>query len=237
MAKIFITGDTHGLNDAEKLVTCSAKNNLTYEDYVIICGDCEVLWDKKLTKEFVSFYENLHTNVLFIDGNHENYDMLNALPITEWNGGKVHKVTEHVIHLMRGQVFILDDKKFLCLGGADSHDRSSRIEHISWWRQEAITSADVAEAKRNLAHFGNVVDYVIAHTPTYDFQNKIIDELTQCGEAVPFYLRNKLTRTPSANSLEEIAGIVKYTAWFSGHLHIDTKIGKYYSLYNRIVKV
>lgn len=237
MSKIFITGDTHGINDAGKLVTCSVKNNLTYDDYIIVCGDCGVLWNKKLTKEFVDFYKSLHTNILFVDGNHENYDMLNALPVTEWNGGKVHKVSEHIIHLMRGQIFILDGKKFLCLGGADSHDKLSRIEHLSWWKQERITSTDIAEAKRNLSRYENAVDYVITHTPPYDFQNKIITELTQCGEDIPFYLRDKLAHTSSADRLEEISSLVKYTAWFSGHLHMDTKIGNYYSLYNRIVKI
>ena len=42
---------------------------------------------------------------LFVDGNHENFALLNALPEKHWNGGRVHEVREHVLYLMRGQVF------------------------------------------------------------------------------------------------------------------------------------
>ena len=40
----------------------------------------------------------------------------------EWHGGHVHKIREHVIHLMRGEMFDLDGKKIFAFGGARSHD-------------------------------------------------------------------------------------------------------------------
>ena len=48
--------------------------------------------------------------------------MLSAYPITEWNGGKVHKIADNIIHLMRGQVFDIDGIRFFTMGGASSHD-------------------------------------------------------------------------------------------------------------------
>lgn len=43
------------------------------------------------------------------------YDILDSYPVEEWHGGKVHFIKPSVIHLMRGQVFDIDDLKFLLL--------------------------------------------------------------------------------------------------------------------------
>ena len=49
------------------------------------------------------------------DGNHENFDRLYAYPVEMWHGGKVHKIRPSVIHLMRGQIFELEEKRYLLL--------------------------------------------------------------------------------------------------------------------------
>ena len=40
---IFITGDTHGDVDYKKLLILKEKN-LSYDDYLIICGDAAICW-------------------------------------------------------------------------------------------------------------------------------------------------------------------------------------------------
>ena len=40
---IYITGDTHGDVDFGKLLILKEKN-LSYEDYLIICGDAAICW-------------------------------------------------------------------------------------------------------------------------------------------------------------------------------------------------
>ena len=60
---------------------------------------------------------------MFVDGNHENYTRLyNDYPVEEWNGGKVHRIRDSVIHLMRGEIYDIDNKKIFVFGGAFSHD-------------------------------------------------------------------------------------------------------------------
>ena len=68
--------------------------------------------------------------------------MLNNYPIEIWNGGKVHKIRKNIYHLMRGQVFILEGKKFFTFGGATSVDKANRTEFISWWKEEMPTGAE-----------------------------------------------------------------------------------------------
>lgn len=45
---IYVTGDTHGCLDVKKLSIKNFKEqkSLTKEDYVIICGDFGLTWDK-----------------------------------------------------------------------------------------------------------------------------------------------------------------------------------------------
>ncbi len=47
-----------------------------------------------------------------IDGSHENFDMLDTLPTEKWNGGKIHRIHPSFLHLMRGQAYELDDRKY-----------------------------------------------------------------------------------------------------------------------------
>ena len=96
------------------------------DDYVIICGDFGGVWDanteSKHEKYWLDWLEEHSFTILFVDGNHENFDRLKEYPVKEWNGGKVHELRPHVLHLMRGQVFIIDGKKVFTFGGASSHD-------------------------------------------------------------------------------------------------------------------
>ena len=128
---IYITGDCHA--DFRRFDTdiFPEQNDMTKDDYVIICGDFGGIWDKdkesSREKWWLDWLEAKPYTTLFVDGNHENFDRLYEYPIEEWHGGKVHKIRESVIHLMRGQVFEIDGKKIFTFGGARSHDISSEI--------------------------------------------------------------------------------------------------------------
>ena len=84
-------------------------------------------------------FSDLPVTVLFVDGNHENFDLLNAYPVEMWKGGKVHNIKPDIIHLMRGQVFEIEGKTIFTFGGAASIDRDWRIEGESWRAQELPT--------------------------------------------------------------------------------------------------
>lgn len=237
MNEIFICGDTHGMLDTKKLDRLKEKINLDYGDYLVICGDSGIVWDKVTVQPHISYFESMNCNVLFVDGNHENFDMLKTYPIQSFSGGKVHKISDCIYHLMRGQVFEILGKTFLCIGGADSSDKECRQSHISWWQDEQITSEDMEQAKQNLEKVNNTVDYVVTHTPSTKTLNELVKILTQCGEVIPYYLRHKVIPTNSSDLLDYVAKNVKYKRWFCGHLHIDEKIGKTNILYEDIIKI
>lgn len=235
--RVFVTGDTHGLIDTYKILKFTEHTQLDYDDYIIICGDCGVVWSKDTVKEMIDYYEHLGPTILFVDGNHENFDLLKKYKTTTWNGGKVHKISEHIFHLMRGQVFEILGNKFLTMGGASSTDKEIRTEHKSWWQDEEISLEDLVEAIDNLQKCGNRVDYVISHTQNKSTIDELVEVLTACGESVPNFLQKKLQIVNSHIILEELRQKITYKQWFSGHLHINENLKDHTILYDEILQL
>lgn len=224
---IFVTGDTHGRTDFAKLLWFVREYpNLTKNDYMIIAGDFGAVWDKATLEEDLKPYGDLPFTVLFVDGNHENFDLLNAYPIEMWNGGKVHKIKPDIIHLMRGQVFEIEGRTFFTFGGATSIDKDIRLAFgYGLWEQEQPTFAELDEGIANLKRYNNKVDYIITHA---------------CGERALMYqpLRTRASRMqtyPENQLLSNFEDIVEYTHWYFGHYHLDGDLNdKITVLYQRI---
>jgi len=99
----------------------------TSDDYLIVCGDFGYIFrGKDYEISFLNDLENLDATILFIDGNHENFDLLYSYPVETWNSGKIHRIRKNVIHLMRGQVFSIDGYTFFTMGGGYSLDKYIR---------------------------------------------------------------------------------------------------------------
>ncbi|HDK7179278.1 TPA: metallophosphoesterase [Clostridium botulinum] len=228
---IYITGDTHFPNDIEKLneLNFPECKNLTKDDYVIICGDFGGVWDNgKKELYWREWLNNKTWTTLFVDGNHENFDLLNSYKVEEWHGSKVHKINDSIYHLMRGQVFNINGLKFFTMGGASSTDKENRIKNISWWEEEIPNQIEMAEGLDNLEKHNNEVDYILTHTcssSTLKDITKIFGFQPKPEEAVNKYL-------------EIIEEKVKFKKWYFGHFHEDIKIDeKHTLLFEKIIKI
>lgn len=240
---IYITGDCHG--DYRKF---SKRQRMKYhfdlgeDDYVIVCGDMGLIWDKKdKTLDYnIDWFSRLPFTILFVDGNHEGFTLLNEYPAEEWNGGKVHHIVkDKVIHLMRGQVFDIEDKKIFTFGGASSHDIQGgildktspdyeklkkkaldmglpyRILNESWWPEELPTEKEMQEGRNNLEKTGWKVDYVISHCCASSIQEKVNT----------FFHRSKKTDVLT-DYFDEIEKKLKYRKWYFGHYHLNREVDK-----------
>ena len=139
MNRIFITGDIHLNVDIKKLgfKNWPASRELDKEDTLIICGDAGFTWnDSNEVKYWCDWLEDRPYTVISVLGNHENYDLLRAIPITNWHGAKVHRVRPHVMYIENGEIFTINNQTFFCMGGATSVDKAYRKEGKSWWPQE-----------------------------------------------------------------------------------------------------
>lgn len=223
--KIFITGDCHATIDFHKLNSDNFPEGKTLDkdDYVIVCGDMGVVWDGSGEDKWLQkWYANKPWTTLFIDGNHENHQMLAAFPVEEWHGGKVHRINDSLIHLMRGQIFDICGKKIFTMGGAVSSDKAWRKEGISWWPEELPSAAEIDSAIDILNISGNKVNIVLSHCAPTDWITQI------CS----WYSRDNLT-----NFLNYILHNVEYDDWYFGHYHVDREYGKLHALYNNIIKI
>ena len=77
----YVTGDTHIPCDISKLNTENFpdQKHLSKSDYVILCGDFGAVWEEGNRSDawWLKWLEAKKFTTLFVDGNHENFDMLN----------------------------------------------------------------------------------------------------------------------------------------------------------------
>ena len=211
---IFITGDTHGDIDYKKLLILKEKN-LSCDDYLIICGDAGICWSPFDFARFLRLYNDIGCTIIFVDGNHENFDMLNMCDLVEYKGALMHQIDEHIFHVLRGEIMTLESKTFFCLGGAVSIDKMYRTPRLSWWPEEEITYHDIDNALANLAKVDNKVDYVVTH----------------CCDTKTVLKTFGFRRDACTDQLMFIDKVVDYKHWFFGHYHFDRKINEKKNLF------
>ena len=250
---IYITGDTHGMQDWEKLNTTNFPNQLYMpletdkyhgNDYLIILGDFGGIWgDEGHDRHVIKTYNQRRFMTLFIDGNHENHDLLDQYPVEEWNGGKVHCISDKVVHLMRGQVYTIEGIKIFTMGGAESTDKKYRKEGTSWWAREMPSDEEYEEALRNLEKHNFEVDIVLTHCAPEGYIGKnmrpvynsdMIRMLAYSMAGVCDRSGNRLTKF--FDELITVRGL-KFKHWYFGHYHRNMDWDRFSLVFNKIISL
>lgn len=239
---IYITGDTHSNFSKFEEDKFPIQAEMTKDDYIIICGDFGGVWtfeeESSREKYWLDWLNERNFTTLFVDGNHENYTRLyNDYSIEEWHGGKVHKIRDSVLHLMRGEIFDIDNKKIFAFGGAKSHDIQDgilnldeeekiynyrkrgayfRIRDFSWWDLELPTEEEMQNGMKNLEKVNYKVDYIVSHCCPTNIQS-----LLGGGN----YKKDYLT-----DYLQEISGRCEFKKWFFGHYHDNRQVNSQFTL-------
>ena len=208
IAMIYVTGDVHGSIDFEKLYSL-LDYDVTYDDTLVILGDAGICWSEHNDPIVKELYSKIPITVIFVDGNHENFDILNSYPIVNYNGAKMHQISKHIYHVLRGEIMELEGYSFLCIGGACSTDKMLRKEGVSWWKDEEITQKDVDNALKNLKKHDFKVDCIFSHC----IDSFTLDKFTSYKSDV------------STDMLNFVDEQVSYRYWFFGHYHDDRLIG------------
>ena len=227
---IYVTGDTHGHIDMNKLSAARwpEGKTLTENDVVIICGDFGLLWDApdKISgteRAWTKWLNSKPWTTLFVDGNHENFHRIYDCPVVEKYGGKVHKVSDKIFHLMRGEYYNIQSKTFWVFGGATSVDKWARVENISWWAEEMPTYEEMNHGIDVLMEHNMTVDYILTHCAPRKVQTQI----------APYYESDQLNAF-----FNVIYADAKFKHWYCGHYHTDeTFNGNFTVLYKSIQKI
>lgn len=227
---IYVTGDCHGGFQRFTTQNFPQLKGMGRDDYVIICGDHGGVWaGEQADGRKLGWLEDKPFTTLFVDGNHENFDLLSAYP----EKGRVHEVRPHVLHLMRGQVFDIGGLTWFTMGGAASHDIEDgildpaapdferrywalrrmnarfRVLGHSWWPEEMPSETEYAEAKANLERAGWCVDCVLTHCAPASIALRVNRH----------YQPDKLT-----DFLEMVRQRCRFSQWFCGHYHTNLVI-------------
>ena len=110
--RLLITGDLHGDTAALTMIA----RQLREGDALFVAGDFGfVFWDNKDEHVFLDdvdrFLQKINGYVIFADGNHENHRALNKFPVEQWNNARVHMIRSRIIHVLRGEVLCLKNKR------------------------------------------------------------------------------------------------------------------------------
>lgn len=245
MSKVYVTGDIHGEIDINRISynNWEESKNLTQNDYLIICGDFGFpffptdISDEPLTnklcrssrnsyKHWIKWLATRPYNILWCDGNHDNHVFWYNQEVTKWNGGNVHIHPDapNVIHLMRGEYYIINNTSFWVMGGASSIDKAYRTRNISWWEEELPSNKEYNNAIENLAKYNNKVNYIITHC---------------CSEQIMHNFINYYFKTDELNKFfNNIDKCVEFDHWYFGHYHKDINMDiKHTCVYNKIIQI
>jgi len=243
MSRIFVTGDTHGgsVGDLNKLNSKKFPigKTLTKNEYVIVAGDFGCVWSAEGSKghKHDLYTQNwLHEKpwtTLFIDGNHENHDMLAKLEEVKMFGDVVGKVNDSIYHLKRGRVYNINGKSIFTMGGAESLDKENRTLGISYWKEEVPSYKEMDLALENLGLANWKVDYVITHNCPNRVGMRFITEHNAQG------LYNTKISDPTATFLDHlyIDRDLQYKKWFYGHWHKDWQYDDFRLVYQNVVEL
>lgn len=214
---IYLTGDTHG----DQILWDACINSFLQEgDTIIVLGDFGFgfftgrYWSEEM---FYDYLEEQKYTVLFIDGNHENFDKLASCPTELWNGGRVRYIRRNVIHLMRGEIYTIEGKTVFCFGGGYSLDRDFRIPGKTWWPQEMPNEEEYKNATGNLEKNDFRIDYVLTHTAPAD----TVEYMSGLNLGIK---DNVAEEAPLTGYLQWIAEKTEYDKWYFGHFHVDAEL-------------
>jgi len=245
---IYLTGDTHGDFHRFSTKRFPEQKQMTRNDHVIILGDFGGLFNGTAEEEYwLNWLSKKNFTLLFLDGNHENFDLLEQYPLIQFHGGLTHQIRENIYHLCRGQVFHLEDKDFFVMGGAESHDSiilhkdkpisnrlrrllrmcdfPMRVEGINWWPQEL---PDLNEQQRSLWKLEKRKE---------DFPLYI---LSHCG---PTHIQRWYFPSYPDNSFTDFLMSLRFdypdAQWFCGHYHVNQCLDeeRIQILYDKIIPI
>jgi DNA repair exonuclease SbcCD nuclease subunit len=225
----FITGDTH--RNFEHIEYFCKKFNTSKSDRIIVLGDAglnyfrnnsDVNLKKKVSALPISFF--------FIRGNHEMRPQdIWRYELSDYAGSLAYidKEFPDSAFAVDGQVYKIDNKKVLTIGGAYSIDKQYRLSRgFEWFENEQLSEDEMADILNK--YRGSKVDCILSHTAP--------------DSEIPYHLLpSSLGKTPNIDNtmemwLDKIKENVEYKKWYCGHFHISYGDDRFRFMYNDILE-
>ncbi|MBQ9142574.1 MAG: metallophosphoesterase [Lachnospiraceae bacterium] len=215
----YITGDTHG--SFYRVEQFCEEYETTTEDVLIILGDAGINFslndrDTRLKRELAE----LPITLLCIHGNHEERPyMIDTYKEKEWNGGIIYWEEDYpnLLFAKDGEIYDLDGRKCIAIGGAYSIDKYYRLRVGAPWFDTEQPSEEIKDyVEAQLERVNWQVDCVFSHTvplpyePTWAF--------------IPGINQDAVDKS-TENWLAWIEENLSYENWYAGHYHVESQEG------------
>ena len=219
---IYVTGDIHG--DLTRFKSSNV-HKLKKSDIIVVCGDFGFIWDdSKSEKDNINWLSKRKYEILFVEGAHENFELLNRYPVVERYGGNVRKIAENIYQLIRGEIYNIENKYIFAFGGGD--DEEMEFDDITECDEftRLPTEEECERARNNLKKYQNNVDYVITYDIGFKFRSMLKME-SNCFNNLHAFLN-------------EVATECRFKKWYFGCFHIDKAFtSAYYGAYKNIYEL
>ena len=228
---IYLTGDTHG--DFAQAVQFCLEQNTTKDDILVIMGDAGINFTATERDARVkAVLQEVPVTFFCIHGNHEmrpfTIDTYHEAP---WHGGTVYVEDAYpsLIFAKDGEIYDLDGKKTIVLGGAFSVDKFYRLKMgYPWFADEQPSDEIKAFAEEQLEKAGWEVDTVFSHTTPLKYVPREMFLQT---------IDQRLVDDSTEEWLDTIEDRLTYRKWYAGHFHCEKTIDKFRILFHDFIEM
>ena len=199
---IYVTGDIHG--DYEAFAE-RGLSRLKSGDKLIICGDFGFVWDgSKEERKRLEKLSKKKYDILFVDGAHENFELLGEYKEVDLYLGKGCKLARNIYRLKRGEIYKIDGKTVFALGGGLPPFADNDAEAASM-----PTDGELKAAVDNIQGLHRRVDLIITHEAPASVK-RLIDRDAVVNDLNIF--------------LDTVMKNTAYGHWYFGSLHQDRPV-------------
>lgn len=204
-SRVMFCGDVHGsVRHFEFLVGEAVKRDVSL---LVACGDFGFWPHMRFGVEFLERVDGLceraGVDVLWVDGNHENHDVLDELR-GEFGDDAPVATSVRSWWLPRGCVTTVGELSVMGYGGAWSVDWRHRVKGVTWWEQELIDAdhVDALPCDRD-------VDVLVTHETPLSADRGMLSYKDDYWDSVQ-----------QRRLMTDVVASVKPRAVFSGHHHV-----------------
>jgi len=220
-----ITGDKHG--DFRRIDALCSLASTTKDDLLIILGDAGInYFGGKRETQFKQTLARLPIAMLCIHGNHERRpESLGFYQEVKWRGGVVYMQLEfpNLMFAKDGEIYDINGKKCIVIGGAYSVDKAYRIaKNIGWWADEQPSDVIKRRVEKRFDQENWHVDVVLSHTSPLKYEPR---------EMFLDFIDDSKVDKSTEIWLDAIEDRLNYEQWFCGHYHTNKTIDRLRFLY------
>ena len=199
---------------------------------MIILGDAGINYNGwVLDREKKELLKTLPITLFCIHGNHEQRpDTIDSYAEKRWHGGIVYWEEDYpnLLFAKDGEIFDLDGKQTIVIGGAYSIDKMIRVIYgYGWWADEQPSDEIKRYVEEQLEKRNWKIDVILSHTVPLKYEPR---EMFMTG------VDQSSVDKSTEEWLDWIEEKLEYQKWYCGHYHTEKKIGKVDMKYKEIEK-